>query len=218
MLKNLHHHSILTLLTLISAMPVAYAADVSVTGLFNGKALVSINGGPPRMLSAGGKSQDGVKLISADSNSANLEIDGKRQTLLMGQGISNQASGSEKPSVTLVADLQGHFFTSGTVNGASTRFLVDTGASSIALSTKEARRMGINYLQGERGYVSTANGVVPAYRVMLNTVRIGDITLNQVEGSVSEGDGLTIVLLGMSFLKRLDMKRAGSTMTLTKQY
>ena len=218
MLKNLHHHSILTLLTLISAIPVAHATDVSITGLFNGKALVSINGGSPRMLSAGGKSQDGVKLISADSNSANLEIDGKRQTLLMGQGISSRSSGSEKPSVTLIADVRGHFVTSGSVNGASTRFLVDTGASSIALSTDEARRMGINYLKGERGYSSTANGVVPVYRVILNTVRIGDISLNQVEGTVIEGEGLSIALLGMSFLKRLDMKREGTTMTLTKQY
>ncbi|TCV82354.1 retropepsin-like aspartic protease family protein [Sulfurirhabdus autotrophica] len=218
MLKNIHHHSILSLLILLSVMPVAHATDVSVTGLFSGKALVSINGGSPRMLTAGGKIQDGVKLISADSNSANLEIDGKRQTLLMGQGISSHASESEKPSVTIVADIQGHFMTSGSVNGASTRFLVDTGASTVSMGTDEARRLGINYLKGERAFTSTANGIAPVYKVMLNTVKIGNISLNQVEGTIIEGQGLPITLLGMSFLKRLDMKRAGTTMTLTKQY
>jgi aspartyl protease family protein len=191
---------------------------VNVIGLFGGKAMVSIDGGKQRMLSAGQTTPEGVRLISADSSSATFEIDGKRQTLSLGQRIFSEFRSSGKPTVSLAADARGHFFTMGSINGASTRFMVDTGASVISMSSAEAKRLGISYLNGERGYSSTANGVVPVYGVVLNNVKLGDIVLNQVEGMVHEGNGLTITLLGMSFLKRLEMKREGTTMTLVKQY
>ena len=211
-------HSILIMLIFLGAMSNACATDVSVTGLFNGKAIISVNAGPPRLLSAGQKSPEGIKLLSADSNLATFEIDGKRQTLSLGQGISSNAPSSGKASVSLTADIRGHFHTPGTLNGASTVFLVDTGATGIAISASEAKRMGISYLNGRRGYSSTANGITPIYLIILNTVKVGDITLHNVEASVSEGNGLSEALLGMSFLKRLEMRREGSTMTLTKQY
>lgn len=211
-------HSILTALTFLGAIANAYATDVSVTGLFSGKAMISVNAGPPRLLSAGQKTPDGIKLLSADSSSATFEIDGKRQTLSLGQGISSNFTPSGKASATITADIQGHFLTTGSINGASTHFLVDTGASGIAISTSEAKRMGISYLNGKRGYSSTANGTVVIYQVVFNTVKVGDITLNQVEGAVIDGNGLNVSLLGMSFLKRLEMKREGTTMTLTRQY
>ena len=218
MRKTILFYSILTAFSFLSVFTTAQATDVNVTGLFNDKAIVSINGGSPRLLNAGQKTREGVKLISADSTSATLEIDGKRQKLSLGQGISSQYASSGKSSVTLTADTRGHFLTTGSINGASTQFLVDTGASSIAISTAEAKRLGISYLNGERGYSSTANGVVAIYKVMFNTVRIGEIVLNQVEGHVIDGNGLQVSLLGMTFLKRLEMKREGTTMTLTKQY
>jgi aspartyl protease family protein len=86
------------------------------------------------------------------------------------------------------------------------------------LSTSEAKRLGVNYLAGARGYSSTANGIIPLYRVTLDTVRIGDITVGNVEAAVLEGSGLDIALLGMSFLKRMQMKRDGDTLTLVKRY
>lgn len=212
------HSSPLWLVFLIGSTP-AGATDVAVVGLFSGKAVVVINGGKQQMLSAGQKTPDGVRLISADSNSATLEIDGKRQTLAMGQSaVSTAFASSGAATVTLTADSRGHFVTLGSINGASVRFLVDTGATLVAMSSADAKRMGISYLSGERGMTSTANGVVPVYRVVLNNVKVGDITLNQVEGSVQEGNGLDIVLLGMSFLKRLEMKRDGTSLTLTKKY
>jgi len=218
MINKASFHSILTALIFLVSLASAHATDVSVTGLFNGKAIISVNAGPPRLLSAGQKTPEGIKLLSADSNSATFEIDGKRQTLSLGQGISSHSAPSGKASVSLTADIQGHFLTTGSINGASTLFLVDTGASGIAISASEARHMGISYLNGKRGYSSTANGTVAIYQVVFNTVKVGDITLNQVEGAVIDGNGLNVSLLGMSFLKRLEMKREGSTMTLTKQY
>jgi aspartyl protease family protein len=196
----------------------AMAVEVNVVGLFPGKALVEINGGKARILSVGQSSVEGVKLISATGESAVFELEGKRRTLQLGQSISANFVSSDKPRVTLIADGRGHFVTSGTINGASTQFLVDTGATSIAMSVAEARRLGVNYLRGDHGSISTAGGPVSAYRVTLDQVRVGDIVLNGVEGMVIEGPTMSVTLLGMSFLNRLEMKRDGTTLTLTKNY
>jgi aspartyl protease family protein len=198
----------------------ALATDVNVVGLFAGKALVEIDRGAPRMMVEGQKIDD-VRLVSADSKGAVIEIAGKRHNIPLGQSVSN---GSTKPassgagSVVLTADTRGHYYTTGSINGASTRFVVDTGATSIALSSDEAQRLGLDYKKGRRGMSSTANGVAPMYVIKADKVSIGDITLHQVEVSVIEGAGLPITLLGMSFLNRLEMKQDGGQMTLTKRY
>lgn len=198
----------------------APAADVAVIGLFSGKAVLVIDGGKPRTLKAGETSPEGVRLISATSESAVVETGGKRQTLTPGQSsyISAAGTGPVGASVTLSADTRGHFVTTGAINGNTIQFLVDTGATAVTLSSADARRLGINYLAGPRSYSQTANGVVPAYRVKLDSVRVGDITANNVDAIVIEGNVLPIALLGMSFLNRMEMKRDGMTMTLTKRY
>jgi len=197
----------------------AWATDVNVIGLFSGKAVVVINRGAPRTISAGETTSEGVKLISADRNSAVMEIDGKRQTLEMGQHFATASSkNTGGGSVTLPSDNRGHYFTDGQVNGTHVRFLVDTGATLVSLSASDARRMGIDYLRGERGYSIVADGRrVPSYRVKLDSVTIGDITIFGVEASVSEGD-MGAALLGMSFLSRTEMRREGQVLTLTKRY
>ena len=209
--------SLVCLLFLLFAAQAA-ATDVNVIGLFTGKAVVVINGDKPRTMSAGQTSPEGVKLISADSESAELEIDGKRQVLGLGQGITSNFAPAENSSVTLTADSSGHFITDGSINGATVKLLIDTGASMVSLNTSEAKRIGLSYLNGQHGQVSTANGLVPVYKVKLDTVKIGDITLNNVDALVHEGDNLPIVLMGMSFLNRVEMKREGSQMTLIKRY
>lgn len=211
-------HSNLLALVILSTASSTYATEVNVVGLFNGKAMVSINGGKHRVMAAGETSPEGVKLISADSATAVLDIDGKRQNLGMGKSASiPPANGSGNQSALLAADLRGHFVTTGSINGTSTRMVVDTGATMVSMGKDEAKRLGISYLNGERGAVSTANGVVPAYRVTLNTVSVGNITLNQVDGLVQESS-MPFVLLGMSFLKRLEIKQDGTNMTLLKKY
>ena len=211
------HYSRAILTTCLIVSTSVFATDIVVTGLFKDKAMVSIDGGKTRVLSSGQTWQK-VKLISADSNAATFDIDGKRQKLAMGQSISTDFSGGEKPTLKLTADGGGHFSTIGSINGYPIRFLVDTGATSIAISSSEASRMGLNYKDGERGMASTANGVVPVYKVVLNNVKIGGISQNLVEASVIEGAGLQVALLGMSFLSRLEMRREGTVMTLVKTY
>ena len=211
-------HSILPGLVILCTAISAPATEVNVVGLFNGKAMVSINGGKHRVIAAGETSPEGVKLIGADSSTAVLEIDGKRQNLGMGKSASiPSADGGGNQSAVLAADIQGHFITTGSINGTSARMMVDTGASMVSMGKEEAKRLGISYLSGKRGLVSTANGVIPAYQVTLNTVRVGNLTLNQVDGLVQESN-MPYVLLGMSFLKRLEIKQDGTNKTLLKKY
>lgn len=195
----------------------APAVEVNVVGLFPGKAMLEINKAAARVVSVG-QTISGVKLIEANSDGAVVEIKGKREQLKMGQSIASGGPSSAKPRVILSADGNGHFVTTGQMNGASTSFLVDTGATTVAMGSGEAKRLGIPYLKGKRAVSSTANGLVPIYQITLDTVTIGDVTLNQVDASVIEGRAMDVTLLGMSFLKRVEMRREGSTLTLTKNY
>jgi aspartyl protease family protein len=120
--------------------------------------------------------------------------------------------------VSLYADQAGHFLGNLSVNGVSLKYLVDTGATTVAFNSGDAKYAKIDYEKGERIQMSTANGIVSAYLVKLNTLKIGTITLNNIEATVNEGGSPSVVLLGMSALNRLDMKRDNSIMTLTKKY
>lgn len=208
-------------LVLLLSASMAHANDISAAALFPGKAVLVINGGAPRTISVGQSTPEGIRLISADSSSAVIEFQGKRQTLVpggSGRFGGGAAGGSAAGSVTLSPDARGHYMTLGQVNGSTVQFLVDTGATLIALPSTEARRLGINYLGGQRGYTETANGKAAAYRIRLDTVKVGDITLYGVDAVVMEGDGLKVALLGMSFLNRTEMKRDGQTLTLVKRF
>src|SRR5207237_10455356 len=141
--------------------------------LFNGKAVIVVDNGKPRTLSAGDTTPDGVRLVSANSEAAVIEYAGKRQTLTLGQGTRLGAAGSASVSsaqVTLSVGAGGHFWAQGAINGVGVRFLVDTGASSIALSSETARRLGVNYLTGARVPVRTASAATTGYRVTLDAV------------------------------------------------
>jgi aspartyl protease family protein len=201
----------------------AHANDISVAALFTGKAVLVINGGAPRTVSVGQTTPEGIRLISADSSSAVIELQGKRQTLTLGSsgrfaGGGGSASAGGSGSVTLAPDARGHYMTLGQINGGTVQFLVDTGATAIAIPSADARRLGINYLNGQRGYTETANGRATAYRITLDTVTVGGITLHSVEAVVLEGNGLNVALLGMTFLSRTEMKRDGQSMTLVKRF
>ena len=195
----------------------AWAADVSVVALFPGKAMLVVDKGKPRTLRAG-ESYAGVTLVSSSSEEAVIAINGKQQHLRIGEGVYSALSvQSERATVVLTTDKNGHFVSSGSINGASVRFLVDTGATMVSMNVNEARRAGVNYLAGERGYSQTANGVTPIYRVKLGQVTLGDITLRDIDGVVHENGTLPVVLLGMSFLGKLEMRREGDSLTLTKR-
>jgi len=209
-------------LTLLAATHLQ-AAQVQVIGLTEGKATLLIDSAKPRTLSIGQVSPEGVRLVSADSEAAIVEIDGKRTTLRLGSYYRAAADGTPKggvgASVVIPADMQGHFLVNGTINGsASVRFLVDTGATMVSISADDARRAGINYLEGQRAYTHTASGVATVYRVKMDSVKVGDITLYNVDAAVHASGLLPIGLLGMSFLNRMEMKRDAAALTLIRRY
>ena len=203
-------------LLLLASLPAA-ATDVNVIGLFPGKAVIVIGRGAPRTLSVG-DTVDGVKLLAADSRGATVEVDGKRDTLQMGQHFETATQTGERGSVTLFPDDRGHYLADGQVNGAHVRFLVDTGATMVSLPSTEAARLGIDWKKGRKGYSRTANGLSIVYAVMLDSVTLGGITLYNVEGLVHDAAGLDTALLGMSFLARTEMRREGQNLTLVKRY
>ncbi len=217
------HNLRLTALLFLLAAGAGSAADINVVALTSGKAVVSIDGGKPRSMTVGQVSPEGVKLISATSESATFEIGGKRQTLVPGQNgvyaAGPPAGDRGGGSATFTADSRGHFVVNGMVNNITMRFMVDTGASMIALSKEDATRAGVNHLEGTRRRVQTANGTMLVYQVKLATVRVGDITLTDVDAVVVAEEGrLPVSLLGMSFLNRMEMKRDGDTLTLIRRF
>jgi aspartyl protease family protein len=137
--------------------------------------------------------------------------------LRVGQHAIGAGSGDGGGKVTMTADAQGHFFTTGSVNGATVRFMVDTGATMISLSASDARRIGLDPSRGEKGLTNTANGQAVVTKVKLDTVRVGDVTVNNVDALIHQTE-MPFALLGMSFLNRMEMQRDGSTMTLKKRF
>jgi aspartyl protease family protein len=194
----------------------ASAVDVNVVGLFPNKAVVQINGGAARTISIGQKTAEGVTLLSVEKDSATLDIEGKRRTLKLGQHHAS-TSASSQSAVTLTADSRGHFVAQGQINGGAVRLIIDTGASLVSLPASDAQRLGIDYRKGQLVMMNTANGAAPAWRVKLDNVRVGDISVDGVDAVVMESQAMP-VLLGMSFLNRMDMRREGQVLTLTKRF
>jgi aspartyl protease family protein len=187
----------------------AAALDVNVVGLFPNKAVVQIDGGGLQTLSVGQKNRDGIVLVSVERDGATFDLQGRRTALGLGHAHMPSVAGDSVNSVMLSADGLGHFATNGEVNGLPMRFAVDTGATFISLPAREATRLGIDYRTGQKAVMETANGD--------ETVRVGDVTVNNVDAVVMEGDSLPVALLGMSFLNRMDMRHDGQVMTLTKR-
>lgn len=193
------------------------AAEIGVVGLFPGKAVLVVDGNSPRIYAVGGIIADGVKLVAVDNLSATIETKGKREKLEMGQHAHRSMAGGNT-SITLQADTHGQFKVQGKINGGSSvEMLVDTGASLIFMPATDAKRLGIDYKRGRVGRANTANGIVNMYVIRLDSVKIGDIELNQVDAAIQE-EGLPFTLLGMSFLNRMEMRRDGEQMVLTKRF
>ena len=200
------------------AASAAFAQTVSMSGSLGDKALLMIDGAPRTV--ATGATVQGVKLVSVNGNDAVVEIKGKRVSLAMGGAqvnIGGQASDGGGSQIVLTASSGGHFMTSGGINGRAVRFMVDTGATSVAMSIAEAEHIGLKYRDGQRMFVGTANGAVPAYKVRLAEVRVGDVVVYDIEAMVVPAQ-MEFILLGNSFLTRFQMKRENETMTLSKRF
>jgi len=208
----------LTAALLISlAMPVL-ATDITILGLFRNKVILKIDG-KQRILKLGKASPEGVLLISANSDEAVLEIDGVRNSYRLGSHIGSSFKRDEQPEVSIYKDQSGMFRVIGTINNFPVNFLVDTGASHIAMNRNEARRLGIDFRQfGKRGQARTANGLVNTWNITLDKVKVGNVTLRNVKAFVNDSDSPHMVLLGMSFLGKLEITHEGTRLKLKKKF
>ncbi len=194
----------------------ANEVSVKVIALFSNKAMLSIDG-EQKILSKG-QSHKGVKLISASGRGAVVSINGEQRKIGLNQSIQGNFKSAERSTSRIYPDSLGMYFVDGKINGRATRFLVDTGATFVTMSSQHARAVGIDYRKGTRGSVQTATTTVPVWQVYLRSITVGGIKLSNVEASVIEGAQPRDVLLGNSFLSRTQIQRKGSVMELQKRF
>jgi aspartyl protease family protein len=208
----------LSLAAAIVCAPAFAVEKLSVKGLFKDTAVLVIDG-KQRLLRAGQTSPEGVKLLSANSKEAVIEIDGVRSTHRLGTHIGSKFPAPKHPAVKIWPTARNMYPVVGSINGYPVNFIVDTGATIVAMNSGEARRLGIDYaIEGKPSFSQTASGISKIYLVNLKRVKVGDIELKNVAGAVHEGNFPTKTLLGMSFLGRLDIHREGGVLELRKKY
>lgn len=205
---------------LATAAPLmAQTPSLALTGVSGDRALLVINGAPPKFLSAG-QTHNGVKLLSVSGDTVAVEVNGQRQSLEVGAApvsVGRSTAGPGGQRIVLTADPSGHFVPDGQINGKSVKFMVDTGATTIAISAIEAKRINLAYEQGKRVQMVTANGPSAGYLIRLQSVRIGDVVAYDVDAVVSPVP-MPFVLLGNSFLNRFQMQKTNDQLTLEKRF
>jgi len=120
--------------------------------------------------------------------------------------------------VQINSDTHGQFRVVGGVNGQMVTFLVDTGASLLAMSSEEAQRIGLDYRGGESGRVTTASGVTEAWFLTLEQVTVGGIRVEGVRAAIVQGAFPAEALLGMSFLRHVGFAEDGGVLTLLQRF
>ena len=194
------------------------ALNVEVMALFKNKAMVNVNN-QQHLLMVGGEEKDGVKLIKATSKHAVLEVAGEQKKYLLGSRVQASYSKTEKKKVYIYQSSNGMYTTVGSINGYTVDFLVDTGASVIALNSSTAKRLGIQYkLEGKETIVATASGKELAYSVVLDQVKVGEIMLRNISAVVIDGEEPKKILLGMSYLGRLNMVNKDQKLSLEEKF
>ena len=192
--------------------------DVRVVGLFANRAVLLVEG-QQHLLSVGQTSPEGVKLVSASSESAVLLIDGEEVTARLDGRVSARKRTAAVKEVQVWRNTTGMYTTVGSINGLPVSFLVDTGATQVAMNASQARRLGIDYhVTGSPAEVTTASGVARAWMVMLDSVKVGDLEVRNVSAVVLEGEQPQVTLLGMSYLGRMEISNDGRLMTLRQKY
>jgi aspartyl protease family protein len=198
----------------------ASAQSVALQGMLGSKALLIVDGAPPKTV-APGETFMGVKVLSTSGDQAVVQIDGKREVLRVGEAPASVGGKGGAPArgtrIVLTAESGGHFMSQGAINGQAVNFMVDTGATSVSMSVADADRIGVKYKAGQLAYTSTANGTIAVWRVKLASVRVGDVEIYEIDGVVVP-TSMPFVLLGNSFLARFQMKRDNDQMVLERRY
>ena len=196
----------------------ALAQSVTLAGSMGAKALLVIDGQPHTL--AVGQSALGVTLLQLGDGQAQVQRGGSIASLRLG-GAPARLTGTPTAATTaqeivLPVGLGGHFTAGGAINGRPVQFMVDTGATVVAISQTEAERIGLAWRDAPRAVTQTANGAVPVHRVSLNAVRVGEVEVANVDAIVMPAQ-MPYVLLGNSFLSRFQMRRDNDVLRLERR-
>jgi aspartyl protease family protein len=209
----------LAALLLASACGMAGAQSVTLTGTIGSRAILIVDGGAPKTVAVGETFQ-GVKLVALQNEQATVEAAGKRVALRMDTPVSiggGASRGGGGTRIVLPVSTGGHILAQGAINGKTVDFMLDTGATVVAMSEADAQRIGLDYGKGARVMLTTANGVAPAYKVQLDSVRVGDVEVYNVDAIVTQ-QPMPMILLGNSFISHFSMRRDADEMVLEKRY
>lgn len=206
------------LLLAILALPSALAAPaIEARGLMRDMAVLVIDG-RQQLLRVGERAGD-VELLAADPQRARLRVGEQIVELGLSERVGAEFVEPEKRAVRITRDGQGHFRVGGTIAGQPVSFLVDTGATVLAMSSADADRLGIDYLNGSAPtQVVTAAGPAPSYFVELDSVEVGGIRMRGVRAAVVQGPYPLEILLGMSFLRNVELSERAGVLTLTQDF
>jgi aspartyl protease family protein len=204
---------------LCAGMPASAQQQLAFNGSLGGQAALLMIDGQPHTVRIG-QTVQGVRLVALEGDHATVEVDGVRRSLTMGAtqaSIGSVAGGGAGRQIVLSSGPGGHFTATGSINGHATQFLVDTGATAMAIGQPEAERLGLKFRSGRPVMAQTANGAAQAWLISLTTVRIGDVEVHNVEAIVVPGQ-MSHILLGNSFLSRFQMRRDNDILTLDLRY
>jgi len=207
---------IVTVLFLLNAIT-AQAMEITVNGLFKGGAVLVIEG-KHRLMRVGDLSPEGVELIAVDDKSATFKVAGEEKSLGINRSITTNFSTPDKVQARIASGPGGHYLTPGRINNRPVDFIVDTGATTIAINLPTAKSLGLDYRNGDKISINTASGVSTAYMIMLDSVRVGDVEVRNVAAAVSMNDFPTEILLGNSFLSRVDLRRENGVLILESRF
>jgi aspartyl protease family protein len=195
--------------------------QIQLGGVMGSKALLVIDG-QTQMLAVGDTAR-GVRLVALSGDTARIEHQGKTvdlriggSPLVLGGGAGGGPGGNTREIVIPVGS-GGHYMVNGTINGHAVRFMVDTGATTIAMGRADAVRIGLDPRKGQIGYASTANGMAPMLSIALDSVRIGEVELYNIAAAVTATD-MPYVLLGNSYLSRFQIQQNNEVMRLVRRY
>jgi len=224
---------ILVLVLTLSSVSSIKAEETSLRliALFKDSAMVEFNG-KQKILRKGQSLSPNIKLISANTKFAEFEVNGKKVSLSLNRNLelskelidsssvkSSPTNDNKSQTVQILRNLNGMYETPGFINGRSVHFIIDTGATLVAMDEVQAKRFGIPFrTEGKVAQSSTANGVIKVWRVNIKKVRVGTIELTNVMGSVREGSSGIPVLLGQSFLNRLKVETDNNLMKLKRKF
>ena len=190
---------------------------VEVLALFKGRAVVRA-AGAEQMLKIGETSADGITLLNADANGARVRYRNEVYDLGLSRHVAGSFREADRQRVSISPDALGQYRIRGAINGTFVNFLVDTGASVVAMSRRHAQTLGLDAGAGQQGVVQTAQGTVTSQFVVLNEVTVGGLTARNVQAAVIEGNYPVEILLGMSFLRQVGMEERGGVLTLVQKF